>query len=156
MSGCGKTQAFRFSRAMKLGLVVAACLAGFCTPALADQPDIRIPAHEIELIRTTDYIEVSGTNDLGGAEDFTIHNLKAIREFVELLTSERFNAVPKNLKPTFKSMSSYKVRLSSKGAPVLQLQVIADSILDLPGEPAYYMESDHYSENLMAPLLRLR
>jgi hypothetical protein len=141
---------------MKLWLAVFACLAAFCTTALADQPDISIPAHEIALIKTTDYVEVSGTNDLGGAEDFTIHNIKAIREFIELLTSDRFNAVPKSLKPTFKSMSSYKVRLSSKGALVLQLQLIADSILDLPGEPAYYMETDHYSANLMAPLLRLR
>jgi hypothetical protein len=141
---------------MKLRLAVLACLAGFYTTAFADEPDISIPTREIALIKTTDYVEVSGTNDLGGAEDFTIHNTKAIRDFVELLTSERFNAVPKSLKPTFKSMSSYKVRLSSKGTPVLQLQVIADSILDLPGEPAYYMETDNYSANLMAPLLRLR
>jgi hypothetical protein len=53
-------------------------------------------------------------------------------------------------------LSVYDVRLSSKGAPVLELRVIADSVLDLPNAPSYYMESDQYTANIMAPLLRLR
>jgi hypothetical protein len=39
---------------------------------------------------------------------------------------------------------------------VLQIQVIADSVLDIPNDASYYMESDRHSDNLMAPLLRLR
>jgi hypothetical protein len=133
-----------------------ASLAILSLPALGDAPDIAIPDRDVELIRTTDYVEVSGTNDLGGIENFTIHDSKAIRQFVELLTSDRYIAVAKNLKPNFKSLSAYQVRLSSKGAPVLELRVIADSVLDLPRDPSYYMEADQYSANLMAPLLRLR
>ena len=121
-----------------------------------DTPDITIPEHDVALIKSADYVEVSGTNDLGGAENFTIHNAKAISQFVQFLTSERFIAVPKDLKPQFKSLSSYKVRLSAKGAPVLELQIIADSVLDIPSESSFYMQSDRHSDNFMAPLLRLR
>jgi hypothetical protein len=96
---------------MKLRLAVLACLAGFYTTAFADEPDISIPTREIALIKTTDYVEVSGTNDLGGAEDFTIHNTKAIRDFVELLTSERFNAVPQ---------ADVQVDVLIQGPPVIE------------------------------------
>jgi hypothetical protein len=139
---------------MKFALTV--CLSLLCFSLFGDTPDISIPDHYIALIKTTDLVEVSGTNDLGGAENFSIHNAKAISQFVQFLTSDRYTAVPKSLKPEFKSMSSYTVNLSSNGAPVLQLQIIADSILDIPGETSFYMESDRHSDNLMAPLLRLR
>jgi len=139
---------------MKFSLL--AFLAFFCSSAFGDPPDIKIPESYIKLIKTVDYIEVAGTNDLGGSENFTIHNAKAIGQFVELLTSDRYTAVPKDLKPQFKSLSSYKVRLSAKGMPVFELQIIADSILDIPNETSYYMQSDRHSDNLLAPLLRLR
>jgi hypothetical protein len=119
-------------------------------------PDISISQHDIDRIKTTDYIEISGTNDLGGAENFTIHNTKAIAQFVGFLTSDRFTAVPKSHKLHFKSLSSYKIRLSAKGSTVLEFQLIGDSALDIPGETEFYVESDRYSDNLMAPLLRLR
>ena len=118
--------------------------------------DIAIPEKDIALIKTTDDVQVSGTNDLGGAENFEIHNIKAIREFIALLTDDRYTAAPKSLKPKFKSLSSYQVRLSSNGAQVLELTIIADTVLDIPGDPNFYLESDSYSANLMAPLLRLR
>jgi len=133
-----------------------ACLALFCSSAFADTSDISIPESTIKLIKTTDCVDVTGTNDLGGAENFTIHNAKAISQFVQFLTSARYTAVPKDPKPEFKSLSSYKVRLSANGAPVLEFQIIADSILDLPNETSYYMESDRHSDNIMAPLMRLR
>lgn len=136
--------------------VFLAYLAFFCSSAFGDAPDITIPERDVELIKTTDYVEVSGTNDLGGSENFTIHNAKAISQFVQLLTSDRYTAVPKNLKPQFKSMSSYQVRLSAKGVPVLELRIIADSVLDIPNDPSFYMQSDRHSDNLLAPLLRLR
>jgi hypothetical protein len=139
---------------MKIGLLVF--LLSSCCSVFADAPDGRIPEREIQRIKATDYIEISGTNDLGGSESFTIHNTKAIAQFVGFLTSDRFTAVPKNLKPHFKSLSSYKVRLSAKGAPLLEFRMIADSILDIPEETQFYMESEKYSDNLMAPLLRLR
>lgn len=138
-----------------LRFALFACVA-FSSSAFGDTPDISIPDRYIQLIKTTDSVDVSGTNDLGGAEDFTIHDAKAIHQFVQFLTADRYNAVPKDLKPEFKSMSSYKVRLSANGATVLEFQMIADSILDIPGETSFYMESDRHSDNLMAPLLRLR
>jgi hypothetical protein len=139
---------------MKFALLAAAL---FCSlSAHADTPDMTIPDSAIALIKTTDYVEVSGTNQLGGKEDFSIHNSKAIGQFVQLLTAERYNAVPKNLNPDFKSKSRYDVRLFSNGAPILNLQIIADSIIDLPNESSYYMESDRHSDILLAPLLRLR
>jgi hypothetical protein len=137
-------------------LVTFAFLLGIYSSAFAGTPDISIPPRDAELIKTTDYIEVSGTNDLGGIENFSIHDSKAIRQFVDFLTSDRYIAVSKNLKPKFKSLSLYKVRLFSKGTAVFELQVIADSILDIPNDLSFYMESDEYSANLMAPLLRLR
>jgi len=139
---------------MKFALL--ACLTLLSTSAFAGTPDISIPDKYTSAIKSTDFVEVSGTNDLGGAENFTIHNAKAVSQFVQFLTSERFNAVPKDLKPEFKSLSSYHVTLSSNGAKVLEFQMIADSVLDIPGETSYYMESDRHSDNLMAPLLRLR
>ena len=133
-----------------------ALMASFCSLAFADTPDVAIPDHDAELIKTTDYVEVSGSNDLGGAENFTIHNAKAIGQFIDFLTSDRYVAVPKDLNPQFKSLSLYKVRLSAHGTLVLELQIIADSIIDLPDETSYYMQSDRHSDNLLAPLLRLR
>jgi len=137
-------------------LLVLAVLAGLSTSAFASPSDVSIPDRYSELIKATDYVEVSGTNDLGGPENFAIRDLKTIGQFIQLLTDDRYTAVPKNLKPNFKSLSAYKVRLSAQGAPLLELRVIADSVLDLPNETSFYMESDQYSENLMAPLLRLR
>ncbi len=78
--------------------LLAAATVFLALPVLAEPPEIRIPQRDIDLIKTTDFVEVTGTNSHGGAESFTIHNAKAIKEFVELLTSERYNAVPKNLK----------------------------------------------------------
>jgi len=138
---------------MKFALLVV--LSILSSPLFADT-DVRIPDAYIPLIKSTDYIEVSGTNDLGGQENFSIHNAKAISQFVQYLTDDRYTAAPKSLKPDFKSLSSYQIRLSSKGALVLEFNLIADSVLDLPKESSYYMESDRYSENLMSPLLRLR
>jgi hypothetical protein len=128
----------------------------FVAIGLAKASDISIPQRDIDLIRTADLVEVSGTNDLGGAEDFSIHDRKAIRQFTGLLSDNRYTAAPKSLKPKFKSASAYKIRLSSQGVPVLELTIIGDSILDIPGDSMFYVESDSYSENLMAPLLRLR
>jgi len=136
--------------------IICACLTLLCSAAYAGKPDISIPESTIKLIKTTDCVEVTGTNDMGGAENFTIHNAKAIGQFVKFLTSDIYLAVPKEPKPEFKSLSRYKVRLSCQGAPVLEFDVVADSILDLPNETSYYMESDRHSDNLMAPLLRLR
>jgi hypothetical protein len=139
---------------MKLALLAYAVL--FVSTAHADTPDIAIPDSASALIKTTDYVEVTGTNQLGGKEDFSIHNAKAIGQFVQLLTAERYNAVPKNLNPNFKSRSRYDVRLFAHGAPILELHVIADSVIDLPNETSFYMESDRHSDILLAPLLRLR
>jgi hypothetical protein len=139
---------------MKFAL--AALLSLLCFPACGDTPDIAIPERDKELIKTADYVEVSGTNDMGGAEEFTIHDARAISQFIQLLTADRYTAVPKNLKPDFKSLSSHKVRLSANGSLVLEFQVIADSVLDIPHETSFYMESDRHSDNLMAPLMRLR
>ncbi len=139
---------------MKFALLIV--LSVLVSPAFADTPDVSIPAPYIQLIKSTDYIEVSGTNDLGGQENFSIHNAKAIGQFVQYLTDDRYTAAPKSLKPDFKSLSSYRIRLSSKGALLLEFNLIADSVLDLPKESSFYMESSRYSDNLMAPLLRLR
>jgi hypothetical protein len=139
---------------MKFILVALLAVSGLA--AYGDTPDISIPESDIALIKTTDFVEVMGTSNSGAADDFTIHDWKAIKQFVALLTSERFTAVPKSLKPEFVSKSRYKVRLSAKGAPVFELQIIADSVLDIPNDPSYYMESDRHSDNLLAPLLRLR
>ena len=139
---------------MKLAFL--ACVALFASTCYAETPDITIPANAIAVIKTTDYVEVTGTNQLGGAENFSIHNAKAISQFVQLLTADRYNPVPKSLNPDFKSKSRYDVRLFSNGAPILELQIIADSIIDLPNESSYYMESDRHSDILLAPLLRLR
>jgi hypothetical protein len=129
----------------------------FAAAALADDSDVTLPQRDIDLIKTTRRVEVSGTNDRGGSENFTIHNAQAISQFVQLLTSARYTAAPKALKPEFKSMSIYQINLIGGGdQPVLQFRIIADSILDLPNENFFYMESDQYSENLLAPLLRLR
>lgn len=137
---------------MKLILAFAAllCLAD------TEPPPICIPQHDIDLIKTADDVKVTGTNDSGGAEDFAINDPKAIRQFVELLTSERYVPVPKNTNPQFKSLSRYNVQLFSKGTLVFQLQIVAISVLDIPGDDQFYMESSRYSEVLLAPLLRLR
>jgi hypothetical protein len=139
---------------MKALLLFAALLLPL--PALADPPEISIPQPDIDLIKSTDFVEVTGTNTHGGAEAFTIHNARAIKEFVGLLTSQRYIAVPKSLKPDFKSPSRYDVKLSSGGNVELELQVIADSVLDFPGDANFYMESERHSDILLAPLLRLR
>jgi hypothetical protein len=139
---------------MKFALLVFALL--LILPAYAGTPPIRIPEADIALIKSADSVDVDGTNASGGTETFTIHNAKAIAEFVGLLTDDRYVAVPKSLKPDFKSKSSYKVSFFSKGAPVFNLQIIAMSVLDIPNDPSYYMESERYSDLLMAPLRRLR
>ena len=131
-------------------------LSTICSCAWGDTPDITIPKRDVELIKAADYLEISGTNEAGGPENFTIHNSKAIGQFVELLTSDRYAAVPKNLNPQFKSRSNYDIRLSARGAPLLELHIIAESVLDIPGDASFYMQSDRHSDNLMAPLLRLR
>ncbi len=136
--------------------VLPAVILLLAGPLLIEAKDITISEKDIALMKTADDVHVSGTNDLGGAENFEIHNIKAIREFIGLLTDDRYTAAPKSLKPKFKSLSTYTVRLSAKGSPVMELRVIADSVLDLPGDPMFYVESDSYSANLMAPLLRLR
>ena len=128
----------------------------FALPALAAPPEICIPQSDIDLIRSTGSVDVTGTNSHGGAESFTVHDAKAIKQFVGLLTSERYVAVPKNLKPDFKSPSRYDVKLSSNGNVILEFQVIADDVLDFPGDANYYMESERHSDILLAPLLRLR
>jgi hypothetical protein len=137
-------------------LVLLAFLAISFSSVHGDTPDVGIPEHDAELMKTTDHIDVSGTNDSGGAEDFSIHDSKAISQFVELLSSDHYTAVPKSLKPQFKSLSSYTVRFFAHGTPLLELRVIAESVLDIPNEPSFYMQSEQYSDNLMAPLLRLR
>jgi hypothetical protein len=139
---------------MKIALLFFVTIFG--SSAFGDAPDITLPANDVALIKTTDYVEVTGTNDRGGAEDFTIHNAKAISQFVQLVTADRYTAVPKSLKPEFKSLSTYKVRLSSQGTVVLEFQIIADSVVDIPNETSFYMQSDRHSDNLLAPLLRLR
>ena len=139
---------------MKLAFL--ALFAALCLPTWADTPDVSIPAATIERIKPTDLVEVTGTNDAGGAENFSIHNAKALAQFIGFLTSERYTAVPKSLKPEFKQRSIYQVRLSAQGQTLLELSIIGDSILDIPNEDAYYMESDRHSDNLLAPLLRLR
>lgn len=138
---------------MKLILTFAALLylAGSTEP-----PPISIPQRDIDLIKMADDVKVTGTNDLGGAEAFAVNDPKAIRQFVELLTSERYVPVPKSPSPDFKSLSRYDVQLFSKGTLVFQLQIVAISVLDIPGDNQFYMESSRYSEVLLAPLLRLR
>ena len=133
-----------------------AFLAFLLVLGVAKGADARIPQRDIDLVQTADLVEVSGTNDLGGAENFSIQDRKAIRQFIDLLTDDRYTTAPKSLKPQFKSLSSYDVRLSAHGAPVLELRIVADTVLDIPGDPLFYVEADSYSENLMAPLLRLR
>jgi len=139
---------------MKRVLLAFAAFLSFS--AFAETPEISIPEADIALIKTTDYVEVTGTNARGGQEDFTIHNSKAIGQFVQLLTSTRYVAVPKNLDPHFKPLSRYKVRLSSKGQVVFELQVVADSVLDIPNDASFYMQSDRHSDILLGPLLKLR
>jgi hypothetical protein len=126
------------------------------TSAQAEPAPIRLPDADVALIKTADAVEVDGTNADGVVETFTVHNAKALKEFVALLTDDRYIAVPKSLKPDFKSKSRYRVRLLSHGALVLELQVIAMAVLDLPNDPSYYMEAERYSDLLMAPLRRLR
>jgi hypothetical protein len=139
---------------MKFALL--ALIVALSTLAPADGPDVAIPAAWIPRLQPADLVEVSGTNDAGGAENFSIHDMKALHQFVGFLTSQRYIAVPKDLKPDFKSKSIYQVRLSAQGQPIVELRIIGDSILDFPDEPNYYVESDRHSDNLMAPLLRLR
>jgi hypothetical protein len=133
-------------------------VAGLCVlcSGFAHAADVSIPQHDIDLIKTANSVHVVGTNDLGGSESFDIHDRKALTQFVGYLTDNRFTPVPKSLKPKFKSMSAYMVTFLSNNAPVLKLVIIGDSVVDLPDDPMYYMESDSYSANLMAPLLRLR
>lgn len=139
---------------MKLALLA---LAVFCSlSAYADTPEISIPESDIALIKTADLVEVTGTNDRGGQEDFSIHNSKAIGQFVGFLTSARYIAVPKNLNPDFKSLSRYHVRMSSMEKVVFELQIIADTVLDIPNDTSFYMQSEKHSDVLLAPLLRLR
>jgi hypothetical protein len=139
---------------MKTSALIASLLVLYS--AFAHAADVSIPQHDADLIKKADSVHVTGTNDLGGSESFDIHDRKALAEFKGYLTDNRFTPVPKSLKPKFKSPSAYMVTFLSNNAPVLKVVVIADSILDVPDDPMYYMESDSYSANLMAPLLRLR
>jgi hypothetical protein len=136
--------------------VLPVLLIFLCAAAYADTPDISIPQHDIDLIKTADDVKAVGTNDLGGAESFEIHDAKAISQFVQLLTTPRYIPVPKSLKPHFKSKSAYDVRMFSRGVQIFELRVVAVSVLDIPGDPSFYMESELHSNVLMAPLLRLR
>ncbi|HEX4141644.1 MAG TPA: hypothetical protein VHY09_14950, partial [Candidatus Methylacidiphilales bacterium] len=86
---------------MKFALLAFALFSSVA--AHAATPEISIPQQDIALIKSTDSVEVTGTNSRGGAEAFTIHNAKAIKQFIDLLISERYVAVPKSLKPDFKS-----------------------------------------------------
>ena len=139
---------------MKFALLVFAAFLSIS--AQAEPPEISIPEKDITLMKSADLVEVSGTNERGVQQDFAVHNWKAIKQFVELLTSPRYVAVPKNLDPHFKSLSRYKVRLSSKGTMVLELQIIADSVLDIPDDASFYMQSARHTDILMGPLLKLR
>jgi len=139
---------------MKLALLVFAALFSLC--AQAEPPEISIPEKDITQIKSADLVEVSGTNERGVQQDFSIHNWKAIKQFVELLSSPRYVAVPKNLDPHFKSLSRYKVRMSSNGTVVFELQIIADSVLDIPDDASFYMQSARHTDVLMGPLLKLR
>ncbi len=139
---------------MKFALLLLAAFLSM--PAQAEPPEISIPANDIALIKSGDLVEVSGTNNRGTQQDFAIHDWKAIKQFVELITSPRYVAVPKTLDPQFKSLSRYKVRLSSKGQVVFELQVVADSVLDIPNDPSFYMQSERHSDVLLGPLLKLR
>ena len=139
---------------MKTGFAVLSLLLVLAGPPPAG--DVTIPQHDIDLIKAADSVHVVGTNDLGGNESFDIHDRKALGQFIGYLTDNRFTPVPKSLNPKFKSRSAYMVTFQSNGAPVLKVVIIGDSIVDLPGEPMYYMESEEYSDNLMASLLRLR
>jgi hypothetical protein len=136
--------------------VLVAFLALFFASDYVEPPDMCIPDKYIQLIKSTDYLEAKGINAVGYEDDFTIHNAKAISQFVELLTSQRYVPAPKSLDPHFKSPSHYDVRLYSKGQLVLEFRVVAVSVLDLPGDPNFYMESSRHDEVLMAPLFRLR
>ena len=139
---------------MKFALLVFAAFLSIS--AQAEPPEISIPEKDITLMKSADIVEVSGTNERGVQQDFAVHDWKAIKQFVELLASPRYVAVPKNLDPHFKSLSRYKVRLSSKGTMVLELQIIADSVLDIPDDTSFYMQSARHSDVLMGPLLKLR
>ena len=127
-----------------------------CLSAYADSPEISIPDADIALIKSADLVEVTGTNVGGGHEDFSIHNWKAIKQFTDLLTDARFIAVPKTLNPQFKSKARYDVRFSANGQPVFELQVVADTVLDIPNDPSFYMQSSRHSDVLMEPLMKLR
>jgi len=139
---------------MKLALLAVAAFLSIS--AQAEPPEISIPEKDITLMKSADLVEVSGTNERGVQQDFAVHNWKAIKQFVELLTSPRYVAVPKNLDPHFKSLSRYKVRMSSNGTVVLELQIIADSVLDIPDDASFYMQSARHTDILMGPLLKLR
>jgi hypothetical protein len=139
---------------MKLALLAFAALLSIS--AQAEPPEISIPDKDIALMKSADLVEVSGTNERGVQQDFAVHNWKAIKQFVELLASPRYIAVPKNLDPHFKSLSRYKVRMSSNGTVVLELQIIADSVLDIPDDSSFYMQSARHTDILMGPLLKLR
>jgi hypothetical protein len=138
---------------MKLVLALAAF---FFLSDYAEPPDRCIPDHFVQLIKTTDYLEASGTNAMGNTDEFTIHDAKAIHEFIDLVTAQRYVPVPKGLNPHFKSSSRYKIRLFSKGVPILDFVIAAVSVIDLPGEDQFYMESSRHDQVLMAPLFRLR
>ena len=124
--------------------------------ARADAPEISIPEADIALIKTADDVEVTGTNVGGGQEDFSVHNWKAIKQFVDLLTSARYFTAPKSLDPHFKSKARYHVRMSSKGQVVFELQIVADTVLDIPNDPLFYIQGDRHSDVLLGPLLKLR
>lgn len=139
---------------MKFALIVLAVLLPLAVHA--EPPQIAIPEKDIALIKSADLVEVSGTNERGTQQDFTIKNWKALKQFADLLTSPRYVAVPKDMKPEWHTKSYYKVRFSSHGTETLEIQIIADSIINLPDDTSYYVQGAGHTDILMAPLLKLR
>jgi len=139
---------------MKFALLALAAFLSM--PAQAEPPEISIPEKDIALIKSADLVEVTGTNVGGGAENFSVHNWKAIKQFTDLITDARFIAVPKTLNPQFKSKARYDVRFSANGQQVFELQIVADTVLDIPNDPSFYMQASRHSDVLLGPLLKLR
>ena len=132
-----------------------AILALFLALACSDwvePPDAKIPDKYISVMKQTDYIEVTGLDLLGHEDDFTIHSWKPIKQFVDILSSEIYVPAAKSIDPQFKSKSRYHIKLFAKGQPIMTFDVVGFSVLDIPGDDQYYMESDRHSLVLVSPL----